>query len=148
MDPPRHDVQRKTVSPAVSPTNLTDPRAADPRARRGDPRRLPIGEEFDWVENVSRELTAMTLATLFDMPQEDRRQLTYWSDVVTAVPGHGVVETREEKIGIFMEYRDYFMKLWNARVNEEPTGDLISMLAHGAATRNMSPRSISATSSC
>ncbi|MDB5679403.1 cytochrome P450 [Sphingomonas bacterium] len=139
MDPPRHDVQRKTVSPAVSPTNLQilEPLIRERAAAILD--RLPIGEEFEWVENVSRELTAMTLATLFGMPQEDRRRLTYWSDVVTAVPGHGVVETREEKIGIFMEYRDYFMKLWNARVNEEPTGDLISMLAHGAETRNMTP---------
>jgi hypothetical protein len=60
------------------------------RERAGeDPRRLPIGEEFDWVDKVSKELTAMTLATLFDFPQEDRRKLTYWSDVVTngARPG-------------------------------------------------------------
>ena len=31
-------------------------------------------------------------------------------------------------------------RLWNERVNAEPTGDLISMLAHGPETRNMSPR--------
>ena len=42
----------------------------------------------------------------------------------------------------------YFMNLWNERVNAEPRHDLISMLAHGDATRDMTPRSISATSSC
>ena len=32
------------------------------------------------------------------------------------------------------------MNLWNERVNSEPRRDLISMLAHGEATRNMSAR--------
>ncbi|MGO9360451.1 MAG: cytochrome P450 [Xanthobacteraceae bacterium] len=32
------------------------------------------------------------------------------------------------------------MTLWNERVNSEPRPDLISMLAHGEATRAMSPR--------
>ncbi|MDP1643220.1 MAG: cytochrome P450, partial [Phenylobacterium sp.] len=93
MDPPKHDVQRKTVSPAVSPMNLAilEPLIRERAAKILDS--LPIGEEFDWVDKVSMELTAMTLATLFDMPQEDRRKLTYWSDVVTAVPGHGLIDT-------------------------------------------------------
>ena len=33
----------------------------------------------------------------------------------------------------------YFTRLWNERVNAPPRSDLISMLAHGPATRNMSP---------
>jgi cytochrome P450 len=140
MDPPKHDVQRKTVSPAVSPMNLAilEPLIRERAAKILDS--LPIGEEFDWVDKVSMELTAMTLATLFDMPQEDRRKLTYWSDVVTAVPGHGLIDTLEEKMQIFIEYHGYFTELWNQRVNAEPAGDLISMLAHGPETRNMTPR--------
>ncbi|MCG9916062.1 MAG: cytochrome P450 [Phenylobacterium sp.] len=140
MDPPKHDVQRKTVSPAVSPMNLAilEPLIRERAAKILDS--LPIGEEFDWVDKVSMELTAMTLATLFDMPQEDRRKLTYWSDVVTAVPGHGLIDTLEQKMQIFIEYHGYFTELWNQRVNAEPAGDLISMLAHGPETRDMSPR--------
>jgi cytochrome P450 len=141
MDPPKHDVQRKTVSPAVSPMNLAilEPLIRERAAKILDS--LPIGEEFDWVDKVSMELTAMTLATLFDMPQEDRRKLTYWSDVVTAVPGHGLIDTLEQKMQIFIEYHAYFTELWNQRVNaEQPGGDLISMLAHGPETRDMSPR--------
>jgi cytochrome P450 len=34
---------------------------------------------------------------------------------------------------------EYFTRLWNQRVNEAPRSDLISMLAHGPATRNMGP---------
>ncbi|MEG3126143.1 cytochrome P450 [Sphingomonas sp. GB1N7] len=139
MDPPKHDVQRKAVSPAVSPTNLQvlGPLIRERAAKILDA--LPIGEEFDWVDKVSMELTAMTLATLFGMPQDDRRKLTHWSDVVTAEPGHGLVETREQKLGIFRDYHAYFTQMWNDRVNVEPTGDLISMLAHDPATRGMGP---------
>lgn len=141
MDPPKHDVQRKAVSPAVSPANLQilGPQIRERAGKILDG--LPIGEEFDWVDLVSKELTAMTLATLFDAPQEDRRKLTYWSDVVTAIPvPGGLVETLEEKLGIFVEYQAYFANLWNQKVNAEPTGDLISMLAHHPETRNMEPR--------
>ena len=140
MDPPKHDVQRKAVSPAVSPHNLAI-MAPQIRERAGQILDgLPIGEEFDWVERVSKELTGMTLATLFDMPQEDRRQLIYWSDVVTAAPGQGLIDTIEQKMAIFGEYHAYFTKLWNAKVNAPPAGDLISMLAHSPDTRNMEPR--------
>ncbi len=140
MDPPKHDVQRKVVSPVVSPMNLAmlEPLIRERAASILD--NLPIGEEFDWVDKVSMELTAMTLATLFDMPQADRRLLTYWSDVVTAAPGQGLIDTLEQKMEIFVEYHAYFTKLWNERVNAPPAGDLISMLAHGEATRNMEPR--------
>ena len=141
MDPPRHDVQRKAVSPAVSPANLQlmAPQIRERAAAILDG--LPIGEEFDWVDLVSKELTAMTLATLFDAPQEDRRKLTYWSDVVTAIPvPGGLVETLEQKMEIFAEYQAYFANLWNQKVNAPPAPDMISMLAHHPATREMEPR--------
>ncbi|MFP6772067.1 MAG: cytochrome P450, partial [Alphaproteobacteria bacterium] len=48
---------------------------------------LPRGETFDWVDLVATELTAMMLATLFDFPFEDRRKLSFWSDVAIADTG-------------------------------------------------------------
>lgn len=141
MDPPRHDVQRKAVSPAVAPSALTQMAPQIRERAAGILDGLPIGEEFDWVDLVSKELTAMTLATLFGAPQEYRRKITYWSDVVTAVPmPGGLVETLEEKLEIFNDYNAFFTGLWNEKVNAEPTGDLISMLAHHPETRNMEPR--------
>jgi cytochrome P450 len=140
MDPPKHDVQRKTVTPAVSPMNLERLAPLIRERAAGILDALPVGETFDWVDKVSMELTAMTLATLFDIPQKDRRKLTYWSDVVTAVPGHGLIDSLEQKLAIFMEYHAYFTDIWNQRVNAPPGNDLISMLAHGPATRNMEPR--------
>jgi cytochrome P450 len=139
MDPPRHDQQRKAVSPAVAPANLQKlaPLIRERAGKILDD--LPIGEEFDWVETVSRELTAMTLATLFDVPQEDRRKLIFWSDLIVTTPGHGLVETQEERERGLAEFQAYFVDLWNRRVNAEPGDDLVSMLAHNPATRNMSP---------
>ncbi|HEX3915763.1 MAG TPA: cytochrome P450 [Caulobacteraceae bacterium] len=137
MDPPRHDEQRKTVSPVVAPGNL-ERMAPVIRERAGQILDdLPIGVEFDWVDLVSKELTAMTLATLFDFPFEERRKLTYWSDMMTNPPGHGPVESWEQKREKIAECHTAFRGLWNERVNAPPKFDLISMLAHGEATRNM-----------
>jgi cytochrome P450 len=141
MDPPRHDVQRKAVSPAVAPEALAAMAGQIRERAAGILDGLPIGEEFDWVDLVSKELTAMTLATLFDAPQEDRRKITYWSDVVTSVPKPGgLIETFEQKMDIFGEYNAYFAGLWNKKVNAPPGHDLISMLAHHPQTRNMEAR--------
>lgn len=140
MDPPDHDEKRRAINPALSTMNLKN-LAPLIRERAGmilD--NLPIGEEFNWVDKVSTELTAMTLATLLDVPQEDRRKIVYWSDVILATPGKGLVDTPEQKREILEELRAYFVDLWNERVNAEPAGDLISMLAHSPATRDMSPQ--------
>ena len=137
MDPPKHDAQRKVVSPVVAPGNL-EYLAPIIRERAGKILdSLPIGEEFDWVDKVSIELTTMTLATLFDFPWEDRRKLTYWSDMATASKVSPLFVSDEHRREVLFECADYFMKLWNERVNAEPKNDLISMLAHGPSTRNM-----------
>ena len=140
MDPPKHEVQRKAVSPIVAPTNLAvmAPIIRERAARCLDD--LPIGEPFDWVDRVSIELTTQMLATLFDFPFEERRKLTRWSDVSVAIPGNGVVDTIEQKTEEMGECFAYFTNLWNQRVNAPPAGDLISMLAHSEATRNIDPR--------
>lgn len=79
------------------------------------------------------------LAILFDFPFEDRRKLTRWSDVATNPPGTGVTESAEQRRAELIECLEYFTELWNERVKAEPKGDLISMLAHGEATKNMVP---------
>jgi cytochrome P450 len=138
MDPPGHDIQRKTVSPAVAPHNL---QAMAPiiRAEAGKILdSLPIGQEFDWVDLVSKELTAMTLATLFDYPQAKRRELTFWSDMFTNAPGFGPAKSWEHKREQADACFAAFDELWAERVNAPPKFDLVSMMAHAEATRNLS----------
>ena len=100
---------------------------------------LPRNETFNFVDRVSIELTTQMLATLFDFPFEERRKLTRWSDVSTALPKSGVVESAEQRRTEMDECAAYFSKLWNERVNAEPRNDLISMMAHNDATRYMDP---------
>jgi cytochrome P450 len=141
MDPPRHEAQRKVVQPIVAPDNLANFEGLIRSRVRAVLDALPRGETFNWVDKVSIELTAQMLATLFDFPFEDRRKLSYWSDVSTAVPYEGgLVESEEQREEVFSECLGYFMRLWNERVNAEPRPDLISMLAHGEATRTMGAR--------
>ncbi len=139
MDPPKHDVQRKTVQGVVAPRNLAqlEPIIRERAGRILD--ELPRNETFDWVDRVSIELTTQMLATLFDFPFEERRKLTRWSDVATASPESGIIDSEEQRRAELIECLEYFTGLWNERVNREPGNDLVSMLAHNPATRNMPP---------
>ena len=140
MDPPRHDEQRKAITPIVAPPNLAKMEGLIRERTRRVLDSLPRNETFDWVDKVSIELTTLMLATLFDFPLEDRRLLTWWSDVATMNkklnPDALEPHERMAELGKMLEY---FTKLWNERVNAPPASDLVSMLAHGPATRNMSP---------
>ena len=137
MDEPEHMPRRKAVTPTLAPSNIAkmSPLVRERAGQILDS--LPIGEEFDWVDLVSKELTAMTLATLFDFPFEDRRKLTYWSDIFTNAPGHGPVTSWEQKGRDMFDCFSTFGELWKQRRNEEPGTDLLSMLAHNEATRDM-----------
>jgi cytochrome P450 len=140
MDPPKHTGQRLAVSPIIAPANLAKLEGLIRSRVTKIFGEMPIGETFNWVERVSVELTTQMLATLFDFPFEDRRKLTYWSDIAGTFPAPGaLVETVEQKRDILMGCLQYFTKLWNERVNAEPRPDLISMLAHNPATREMKP---------
>jgi cytochrome P450 len=142
MDPPRHTAHRKTVQPIFSPSIMNGMEATI-RQRTGEILdSLPRGEEFNWVDLVSVELTTMMLATLFDYPWEERRNLTYWSDV--AITDYNapdaLVRSREEQLVELGKMADAFGALWAERAKEPPRQDLISMMAHSESTRDLTPR--------
>ncbi|MEI8301666.1 MAG: cytochrome P450 [Burkholderiales bacterium] len=93
-DPPKHDEQRKTISPIVGPGNLAQMEATIRERTRSVLDGLPRNQTFDWVERVSIEI---------------------------------------------MKCFEYFQRLWKERETQTPRNDLVSMLAHGAATRAMPP---------
>ena len=137
MDPPNQTAQRKTVRSISAPKNL---RELEELIRERSVKvldEIPDGEAFDWVDVVSIELTTLLLATLFDFPLDDRRKLTRWSDIVFAIPEPGgVVESQEQKRAELIECAQYFEGLFVER-RENPGFDLVSMLAHGEATKDM-----------
>ncbi|MES5485410.1 cytochrome P450 [Bradyrhizobium sp. INPA03-11B] len=141
MGPPKHGEQRNTVSPIVAPDNLAKLEGLIRRRVRTILDGLPRNDAFNWVDMVAIELTTQMLATLFDFPFEDRRLLTYWSDVAVAAPTVGrAIDSWDKRSAILSECLDYFTRLWSERINAEPRVDLISMMAHSPATRHMQPR--------
>ena len=141
MDPPRHTEQRKTVAPVAAPTNLAHYEMLI-RERTGRVLdQLPRNATFNWVELVSIELTGMMLATLFDFPLEERRKLTYWSDVAIAnvASPDAPVRSEDERFEELKRMGAYFVELRNARAKQPLKPDLISMIVHSPATRDMPP---------
>lgn len=140
MDQPKHDVQRKTVTPVVAPRNLAE---LEPLIRSRvctilDS--LPIGETFNWVDRVSIELTTQMLATLFNFPFEDRHLLTRWSDIATGGRNSGLVENMDEFREEMMNCLAYFTRLWHERTETTSGFDLISMLTQGEDTKDLIQR--------
>ena len=116
MDPPKHDAAAQDHRADRLAARTCANMAPLIRERAGKILdELPIGEPFDWVDRVSVELTTQMLATLFDFPFEERRKLTYWSDLATTDlsadhdPGS---EARAE----LMACAFYFKNLWDERV--------------------------------
>jgi|AP95_1055475.scaffolds.fasta_scaffold00207_8 cytochrome P450 len=139
LDAPNHMPQRKAVAPTVAPNNLVE---LEPiiRERAIDIlEQLPVGETFNWVQEVSIELTARMLATIFGFPYEERSKLVHWSDLATAVPE----VTGDTSIDMGKRYEELmgaaaaFYQLWEERAQQPPSFDLISMLIHNKETSRM-----------
>src|SRR5260370_1782042 len=137
MDQPRHSSQPKTVSPMFTPTTLHELPVLIRQRSAKVLDNLPRNETFNFVDRGSIELTTQMLATLFDFPWEERRKLTRWSDVSTALPKSGIVESPEQRRTESDECYAYFASLWNERVNAEPRNDLLSLMAHSDAPLHM-----------
>ena len=142
MDPPKHDAQRAVVQPVVAPKNLAQMESIIQTRVSEMFDALPVGEPFDWVNNVSVNLTTQMLATIFGFPFEDRSKLTYWSDMGAAIPeiagGDGSVDERTQALH---ECLAYFTELWHSRANgQSESMDFITALSNHPDTRDMIDR--------
>ncbi|MEO0982973.1 MAG: cytochrome P450 [Pseudomonadota bacterium] len=136
-DPPVHDVQRKAAQPGVAPSQLAELEDLIRQRVCNILDSLPVGEEFNWVELVSKELTTQMLATLFDFPFEDRHLLPYWSDVATTSPAVGADGDFEGRYNTLQACLEYFARLWQERAAGEPKFDFISLLAQNPETKDL-----------
>ena len=137
MDRPKHTGQRRTVAPAFTPSEMAR-LTSTIRARTADVLdALPVGEEFDWVDAVSIELTTQMLAILFDFPWEERRKLTFWSDWAGDIEIVKDPELKYQRLQHMYECGAYFQTLWNSKIGQPATPDLISMMIHSDAMAEM-----------
>ena len=142
MDPPKHDVQRRAAQPVVAPQNLAQ---MEPLIRSRVVEildNLPVGETFNWVDDVSINLTTQMLATLFDFPFEERSKLTYWSDMATGSPEIAGGDTSpEERIPALMDCLETFTRIWHERKGRDDGGfELISLLQRDPNTADLVDR--------
>jgi len=132
MDPPKHDAQRMSVTPAVAPMQLQkmEPLIRERVCQLLDD--LPERTPFNWVDRVSVELTTQMLATLFDFPFEERRKLTAWSDLATSSEAVGGALPDEERRAGMFEMLNEFKQLWEERRLRDPGEhpDFITLMAN------------------
>ncbi len=138
MDPPQHTGQRRTVAPSFGPSQVAAMKAEAQQRTGALLDSLPIGQPFDWVEQVSIELTTGMLAKLFNFPWEQRSNLTRWSDIggdiqLITSPGGWKVYNAE-----LDEMAAAFAGLWQERI-ANPGTDLISVMLQSEAMSNMDP---------
>ena len=138
-DPPVHTAQRKAIAPIVARASVREMEDMI-RRRCGELLdSLPVGETFDWVDRLSVELTSQILAELFDFPWDKRRLLSHWSDVAVTEPGFGIVASWDERRLALEDCFNTFAGLWQERLQGEPRGDLLSLMVHSEATKDLSP---------
>ena len=139
MDEPEHSIQRNAVAPSVAPKNLAE---LEPliRERAIDIlENLPVGETFNWVQDVSIELTARMLTTILDFPYDQRHKLVQWSDLATDVPQVTGKEgtDMQARYDELMNCAAAFYQLWVSKSGQPPSFDLISMLQNNPETARM-----------
>lgn len=144
MDPPKHDVQRQAVQDVVAPKNLKELEGLIRSRTQEVLDSLPLDKPFDWVQNVSVELTARMLATLLDFPYEKRHKLVYWSDLAAGTSesnGGKNNDIDEIYIGV-ADIVKHFSQLWYEKKSQKDAGaamgfDMISMLIANKDTEDL-----------
>ena len=141
MDQPQHHVQRKAVAPGLAPKRLAELESLIRERAREIVSNLPVHEEFDWVPNVSVELTGRMLATVLDVPQDDRHLLIKWSNAISNADDPNYATSASEFYTALADIGEYFVPIWQAR-KKSPGNDLLSMLACSEGTKNMSQQEL------
>ena len=146
MDPPKHDVQRKAVQGVVAPRNLKEMESLIRERVRDVLDGLPTDRPFDWVQDVSVEITGRMLATLLDFPYDQRRKLTYWSDTISGTAEMtGGTTHQDEFYTATEELAKSFVALWHDKAARRKAGetdgfDLITLMQTSEDTKDLIKR--------
>ena len=141
MDPPRHDLFRDAIKPFFTGAGLKAIESSIRDRASAIVERLPLATTFDWVQEVSCELTSQVLALMFDYPQARRGELVRWSDLATGVaaePGAPAPDWAARREGM-MACLAAFNTLRAERAGTPDRGDLLSLLVHDRGTGRLRP---------
>ena len=143
MDPPEHDEQRREVSGTVNPITLAKMESLIRERTNMVLDRLPRGETVQLggarVDRADLD-DAGDAVRLSDRGQ--RRRLIRWSDIAICninAPD-APVRSEEERFAEQMKFAEHMNALWEERAKKPKSFDVISIMAHGEATNQMTLR--------
>lgn len=141
MDGKAHTDQRMTVMPAFNREVLIGHQDQIRHRTRELLSSLPSGQAFDWVSDVSTELTITMLAILLDFPWEERHDLRRWSDWAGDIrpESEQTPEYKAEHQRQLMEMLMRFEELLAEHKSKPPTSGLLSRIIHSEAMGNQPP---------
>lgn len=137
MDEPEHTPQRQSVMPALAPKMLKEYSDIIRKRTCNLLDGLPVDEPFDWVEEVSVELTTRMMTTLFGFPWDERHLLPHWADWITDVHAGSDPERNAEKERSLRHMATYLKEVFEERKRLPLQNDMLSLLAHSDATSKM-----------
>ena len=140
MDRPQHTEYSTTFAPAFTSKAIADLEPLIRQRTKSVIENLPVNTPFDWVENVSMELTSQMLATLFNFPFDERKKLIRWSNVATATQADsGIVDGQSQRQAELMECLNRFQKLKESAAKKPDGVDLLSLFVHSDKEITMLP---------
>lgn len=137
MDAPVHTAQRKVVQPSFNPSEML---AREPEIRQRTKElfdALPVGETFDWVEEVSVKLTIGMLCVLFDFPWEQWRDMKRWSDTASDVSPDQSEERTQQFFAEMYQMLNKFDELFQVERNNPPNDKILNRIIHSESMGNM-----------
>ena len=138
LDPPEHEPLRMSVQPVVAPQNLREMEGVIRGRVIEILDGLPVGKPFNWVELVSIELTSQILAILMGYPIERRKELIDMTESVSGSLGQEEsAEDKEKRLSLMQKTMSTFREIWEQRLKQPPSYDLISLLQQSEATKDM-----------
>lgn len=134
MDAPDHTRLRRLVSGAFTPRALAARREATTRIARDLLRQLPVGEEFDLVENFAVPFPTLVMADLLGVPDPDVPKLAKWGAILgEAADGVRSVGQAADVTKVLEEVEDFFGHLLDFRCHTPGRGLVGWLVGEGAA---------------
>ena len=140
-DPPYHDEQRKVVSPVVAPMNLQRMSRADSRAHAARAGRTAAQRDVRLGRARIDRADHADARDAVRLSGRGAAQADVLVRCATMDPkAGGIVDSEEKRLELLTDCLETMTRLFYERQKAEPRPDLLSMLAHGEATRNLPER--------
>ena len=140
QDPPIHTAQRKVIAPAFNPGQMVKLEEEVRGRARMLFDALPLGETFDWVEQLAIPQTLGMLCSLFGISFDEWRDLKRWSDYASGVSADNLTpEYRAEWQKQMFEMLGRFDRELEVHRALPPSDNLLSRMVHSEAMWQLPP---------